>query len=76
MIILFHPWLDKFYCIGTKNKLKMICYDLFFYSKKIIYYQLNKDNTKKQKIDVIMVVAKKNLVNIMKIIQKFWWKKQ
>ena len=49
----------------------MICYDLFFYSKKISYYQLNKDNTKKQKIDVIMVVAKKNLVNIMKIIQKF-----
>ena len=28
----------------------MIHYDLFFYSKKICYYQLNKDNTKKQKI--------------------------
>ena len=49
----------------------MIHYDLFFYSKKICYYQLNKDNTKKQKIDVIMVVAKKNLLNIMKLIQKF-----
>lgn len=49
----------------------MIRYDLFFCLKKISYYQLNKDNTKKQKIDVIMVVEKKNLLNIMKIIQKF-----
>ena len=33
MIIPFHLKLDKFYCIGVMNKLKVICYNLFFLTK-------------------------------------------
>ena len=32
VIILVHLKLDKFYCIGAMNYLKVICYDLFFCS--------------------------------------------
>ena len=30
IIILFNLKLDRFYCIGAMNQLKMICYDLLF----------------------------------------------
>ena len=40
MIILFYLKLDTFYCIGTMNWLKMICYDLFYVHIKMSYYFL------------------------------------
>ena len=40
MIILFHLKLDKFYCIGFINQLKVICYD--FFHMKMSYYWFNR----------------------------------
>ena len=45
MVFRFHLKLDKFYCIGDMNLLKVICYDLFFLffcSYKTSYYWLNR----------------------------------
>ena len=46
MITLFHPKLDKFYCIGVMNKLEVIFYDLVFYQFfihiKLSYYWFNR----------------------------------
>ena len=46
MITLFHPKLDKFYCIGVMNKLEEIFYDLVFYKLfihiKFSYYWFNR----------------------------------
>ena len=42
MIILFHPKLDKFYCIGAMNQFNVICYDLLFVHMKMSYDWLNK----------------------------------
>ena len=33
MIILYHLKLDKFYCIGAMNWLKVICYNCFNFLK-------------------------------------------
>lgn len=41
------------------------------------YYQLNRDKLlEKQKIDIVTMVEKENLLNIMKIIKKLYEKKQ
>ena len=40
MIILFHLKLNKLYCIGAMNQLKMIC---FFIHIKMSYYWFNKE---------------------------------
>ena len=41
MIILFHLKLDKFFCTGVMNQLKVICYD-FFCSYKNSYFLFNR----------------------------------
>ena len=42
-IILFHLKLDKLYCIGVMNQLKMISFDLFFFVHiKMSYYLFNR----------------------------------
>ena len=43
MIILFYLKLDKLYCIGAMNQLKMTCYGLFFVHIKTSYYGFNKE---------------------------------
>ena len=39
LIILFHLKLDKFYCLGVMNQLKVIC---FFVHIKVSYYWFNR----------------------------------
>ena len=59
--ILFHLKLDKFYCIGVMNQLKMICYDLIFVHIKISYSWLNRQELlrKARERDIITVAVKK-----------------
>ena len=48
MIILFHLKLDKFYCIGVMNRLKIIFYDLFFVHIKMSYHWFNRQELLKE----------------------------
>ena len=51
MIILFHLKLDKFYCIGAMNRLKIIFYDLFFVHIKMSYHWFNRQELLKEAKD-------------------------
>ena len=79
IIILSNLKLDKIYCTGAMNQLKMICYIfvLVVVYIKMSYYQFNRQELlQKAKDRYHNVETKRELVNIILKIRKFYKKMQ
>ena len=79
IIILSNLKLDKIYCTGAMNQLKMICYIfvLVVVYIKMTYYQFNRQELlQKAKDRYHNVETKRELVNIILKIRKFYKKMQ
>ena len=76
MIILLQLILDKFYCIGYQLLEDDLLFYFFVYIKMSYNFLIDKHYCGKPKTDIILVVVKENLLNIILKIKKFREKMQ